>query len=274
MGTGQQRSGTITTSAPLESNGLAPWTLAPLTALLVSCLFATPAQSQAISGKVVNQKNDQPVSLASVALINQAGTVKKLAITDSEGDYSLTAPEPGIYALRVDAAGFNTLNGIQFRVRQGQNVSFDLRLWELTELAPVVVEAEREPFAPGPLAGFYERQKVGRGHFITREDIENQGSARFTDVLRLAPGVEIVALRSSYTVRMKNVARITGDCPPVLWVDNVKWGSIDLDGGPDRELFPSDLEGIEVYTPSQVPPEFSTTDSLCGVVAVWTRRGP
>jgi hypothetical protein len=232
-----------------------------------------PAQAQIIQGTVVDQKNDERIQFASVALVTKEGSVAKMTITDSEGAYKLTAPQPGIYSLRVDAAGYNTLNGIQFRTRSGQVLTFDLRVWGLTELEPVVVEAEREPFAPGPLKGFYERQKLGRGHFITREEMELKGSARFTDVLRNAPLVRIVSLRSSYTVRFKNVARIDGDCPPVLWVDDVSWGSIDLDGGPDRELYPSDLEGIEIYSPTQVPPQFATTDAVCGVVVVWTKRG-
>jgi len=198
----------------------------------------------------------------------------KVSITDSKGAYSLTPNEPGIYSLRVDAVGFNTLNGIQFRARPGQSIEFDLRIWKLTEMAPVIVEAERDPFAPGPLEGFYERQKRGRGHFITRKEIENQGSLRFTELLRLTPGVRIIPLGNAYTVRFKNVARIGGDCIPAMWVDNVNWGPIDLDGGPDPALYPSDLEGIELYGPTQVPLEFATPNSVCGVVAVWTRRGP
>ncbi len=242
-------------------------------AVILSLGAVLPVRAQTIQGTVVDQKTDEPIQFASVALVTKEGSITKMAITDSEGAYRLTAPAPGIYSLRVDVAGYNTLNGIQFRARVSQVLTFDLRVWDFTELAPVVVEAEREPFAPGPLAGFYERQKVGRGHFITREEMELKGSSRFTDVLRNAPMVKIVPLRSSYTVRFKNVVRISGDCPPVLWVDNVSWGSIDLDGGPDRELFPSDLEGIEIYSPTQVPPRFSSTAALCGVVVVWTKRG-
>ena len=78
-------------------------------------------------------------------------------------------------------------------------------------------------------------------------------------------------MQSSLTVRFN---RVMGSCPPVLWVDYVKWGSIDLDGGPDRALVPSELEGIELYNPMQVPAEFATSDSSCGVVVVWTKRGP
>ena len=242
-------------------------------AVALSLGAVLPVDAQTIQGTVVDQKTDSPIQFASVALVTKEGSVTKIAITDSEGAYRLTAPDPGIYSLRVDAAGYNTLNGIQFRARVSQLLTFDLRVWDLTELAPVVVEAEREPFAPGPLEGFYERQTLGRGHFIDREEMESQGSARFTDVLRNVPLVRVVPVRSSYTIRFKNVARISGDCPPVLWVDNVKWGSIDLDGGPDRELFPSDLEGIEIYSPTQVPAQFISTDAVCGVVVVWTKRG-
>ena len=243
-------------------------------AVILSLGAVLPVRAQTIQGTVVDQKTDEPIQFASVALVTKEGSVTKMAITDSEGTYRLTAPEPGIYSLRVDVAGYNTLNGIQFRARVSQTLTFDLRVWGLTELAPVVVEAEREPFAPGPLEGFYERQKLGRGHFITREEMESQGSSQFTDLLRGTPMVKIVPLRNGgYTVRFKNVTRIGGNCPPLLWVDGVRWGSIDLDGGPDRQLFPSDLEGIEIYSPTQVPPQFASTESLCGVVAAWTKRG-
>jgi len=90
----------------------------------------------------------------------------------------------------------------------------------------------------------------------------------------MVPGIDIVAIQGGYTVRMRNAIRLSGVCPPVLWVDNVQWGAIDLGGSPDRELFPSQLEGIEIYTPVQVPPEFSSKDSQCGVVVVWTQRAP
>jgi len=243
-------------------------------ALAISAAAMVPVEAQTIRGTVKSQTAEEPIPAATVALVTQDGAVKSIVLTDSTGSYYFRKLEAGIYYLRVDAMGFNTLEGTLFRARASQSLTLDLRLWALTELAPVVVEAERQPFAPGPLAGFYERQKTGRGSFITREHIESQGSARFTDVLRLVPGIAIVPYKNSYTVRMKNVVRISNDCPPVLWVDNVDWGSIDLDVGPDRELFPSDLEGIEIYTPSQVPAEFATTGSLCGVVVVWTKRAP
>lgn len=241
-------------------------------AALVSAI--PPLEAQSIRGTVASQTTEEGIAAATVALVTQDGTIKSIVLTDSTGSYSFRTVEPGVYSLRVDATGFNTLNGSPFRARPGQSVTFDLRLWELTEMAPVVVEAERQPYAPGPLAGFYERREMGRGSFITREEIERQGSIKFTDVLRMVPGIDIVAIQGGYTVRMRNTIRLSGVCPPVLWVDNVQWGPIDLGGSPDRELFPSQLEGIEIYTPVQVPLEFGSKDAQCGVVVVWTKRAP
>jgi len=209
-------------------------------------------------------------------LLDQAGQTRKMAITDVTGTYSIEAPEPGGYTFRVDASGYNTHNEPQFRVLAGRILELEIRLWGLTELQPVTVVAESVPFAPGPLEGFYERMELGRGQYITRQDIENLGVHRFTDILRMTPSVDIVARGgNNNTIRIKGTTRAGRDCPPLLWVDDIRWGTVDLDGeGPDGELFPSDVEAIEVYRPSAVPIEFSGFDSSCGVVVVWTRRAP
>ncbi len=246
----------------------------PLLTALVICVLTGPAFAQTVMGKVVNRNTGVAVPGASMLLLNDAGQIQKMALTDATGVYSVVAPSPGNYTFRVDAPGYNTHNEPQFAVLAGRILELEIRLWDLTELAPVVVTAESTTFAPGPLEGFYERMDRGRGHFVTREQIEMRGSHRFTDILRGAPGINVVPLgRSShYTIRIKGLLRATRDCPPVLWVDNVRWGPIDLGEGPDRELFPHELEAIEVYRPSAVPIEFSTSQASCGAVVVWTKR--
>lgn len=242
---------------------------------LIACMTAVTAGAQTVQGHVTDHQTGQGVADATVLLLNEDGAIRNMSLTDATGAYSIVAPGTGRYSLRVDAAGYNTLNGDVFLVPAGRTLDVDLEIWSLTELEPVVVEAEEEPFAPGPLAGFYERMEGARGEFLSREDIEMKGATRFTEILRLVPGVAIVPLRGSqYTVRMKGTTRLAGDCPPELWVDNTRWGSIDIGDGPDRELFPSDIEGIEVYTPSRVPAEFASGNSMCGAIVVWTKRAP
>jgi len=243
---------------------------------LVCLVVAAPATAQIVTGLVVDRSTREPIVGASVILLEPDGRVRKMAITDDTGTYSITAPSPGRYTLRVDAPGYNTHNEQQFAVLAGRRLEIDMSLISYVELPAVTVTADSVPFAPGPLEGFYERKEMGRGVFITRDEIETMGVPRFTDLLRMRPSVEVVATGGSqYTIRIKGTMRIGGDCPPQLWVDNVRWGTVDLDGyGPDRSIFPSEIEAIEVYRPSAVPIDFAAFDLSCGAVVVWTRRAP
>ena len=248
----------------------------PLLTALVLCLMQAATFAQEIRGRVVNRTTGLAVPGASMLLLNETGQVQKMAITDATGGYSIIAPSPGHYAFRVDASGYSRHDEPQFSVLAGRILELEIRIWDLTELEPVVVTAESTSFAPGPLEGFYERRERGRGQYVTRQQIEMMGVNRFTDILRMTPSVDIVSRGGTqYTIRIKGTNRAGRDCAPLLWVDNVRWGSVDLDGeGPDRELFPIDIEGIEVYRPSAVPMEFSGFDSACGAVVVWTKRAP
>jgi len=245
-------------------------------ALLVVASIASSASAQTVRGRVIDRTTGNPIPAASMLLLDEAGMVQRMAITDPTGSYSIEVPEPGNYSFRVDAPGYATHNEPQFAVLAGRILELEVRVWGLTELDPVTVTAESTTFAPGPLEGFYERMENGRGSFVTKQQIEEMGVNRFTDLLRMTPTVDIVSRGgTNYTVRIKGTGRLGRDCPPMLWVDNVRWGSIDLDGeGPDRELFPFDIEGIEVYRPSGVPIEFSSFNTACGVVVVWTKRAP
>ena len=231
-----------------------------------------PAVAQTVRGQIVDHASGVPVPEASLVLLDQDGKVKRIGIADSAGFYSIRTPRPGTYSFRVDAQGYNTLNALPFMIKKGQSLQFKLQLWTFTELPAVVVTADSAPYAPGPLRGFYDRVERGMGHFVTRKDIEKRAVTQITSLLRLVAGVRIVKSPQSgagWTVRIKG-----SPCPPSLWVDNAKWGSVDTFEGMDRELFPHDLEGIEIYRPSEVPIEFSDMDSGCGVIVVWTRRGP
>jgi hypothetical protein len=250
--------------------------LAPLLIALVWLMSAASAAAQTVRGRVVDRTTGAPVVGASVLLLDQAGQTRKMTITDATGAYNIEAPNPGGYTFRVDAAGYDTHNEPQFAVLAGRILELEIRLWGLTELEPVAVVAESLPFAPGPLGGFYERMDRGRGQYITRRQIEEMGVFRFTDILRMTPTVDVVARGGTQsTIRIKGTGRLGRDCPPLLYVDDVRWGTVDLDGdGPDRELYPSEVEAIEVYRPSAVPIEFSGFDTSCGVVVVWTKRAP
>jgi hypothetical protein len=249
----------------------------PLLTALVTCVLLGPAFAQEIRGKVIHRTTGNAVIGASLLLLNETGNVQKMAITDATGAYSIIAPSPGNYSFRVDAPGYGRHQEPQFSVLAGRILELEIRLWDLTEVAPVVVTAESTVVAPGPLKGFYERMERGGGEYVTGEEIELSGVTRFTSILRMTLGVDVVSTGGTLnTIRIKGTEWAgTRGCAPALWVDNHHWGTVDLDGrGPDRDLYPADIAGIEVYRPTNVPIDFSSFDSTCGAIVVWTKRAP
>ena len=185
--------------------------------------------------------------------------------TDSSGSFFLNAPAAGSYTLRVDAEGYTTLVSPSFDVgTEVLEIELRIALQGVTELAPVTIEAEEMSLEPLPLRGFHERRRRGWGEFVTRQDIEEKMPMRFSDALRLTPGVKVIPMpvdierpfgpwRRHHTIRIKGAATrsLYGDCIPVLYLDGTRMGKIDeaTDGGPDLLVYPYDIEGIEVYRP-------------------------
>jgi hypothetical protein len=143
------------------------------------------------------------------------------------------------------------------------------------------------------------RLRRGNGSFLTRTQIDRSNAARLTDLLRRMPSVTLlpndngsimVELRGakkisftsttvrtdsgSSTARLPAPARGTTDmtvknCPAGFLLDGL---AIDAGAAVDLEMQPDMLEAIEVYTPAQVPIEYSSRFSECGVVMIWTRH--
>jgi hypothetical protein len=115
--------------------------------------------------------------------------------------------------------------------------------------------------------GFYDRRGRSSGHFVSRQQIDDQHPLVSSEILRRIPGVRLLRGRNGLTA----IAR--ANCPFRFVIDGVRTG-------PDYtiDLIPTmDIEGLEIYLgPSQVPGEFSGLGSdiggTCGVIVVWTRR--
>ncbi len=139
------------------------------------------------------------------------------------------------------------------------------------------------------LDGFEGRRLRGAGSatFITRAQIEKQMAVRTIDVVRRAAGTKVidssgvllvVSSRGSKAIIGGGAAAAKGgsDLAPCVMrvaVDGMmrEWG-FSLDA-----IDPREIHGVEVYPgPATMPVEFSglRKDAYCGLVMIWTRRGP
>lgn len=120
------------------------------------------------------------------------------------------------------------------------------------------------------MAGFFERRARGRGHFLTRADIERKHPFETTDLFRSIPGVHVK--RSdvfNHIVRTEGGAPPIGfDACPVVYIDgyrvfreanNILDNYVDLD----------EIAALEIYNGWEAPLEFRGDN--CGSIVIWTR---
>jgi hypothetical protein len=88
-----------------------------------------------------------------------------------------------------------------------------------------------------------------------------------SDMLRMAPGVQIVRAAAGNGVRFTSGAS-RRNCPPLVWIDGQKAPGMEVD-----QIPLSDVEGIELYQgASTTPPQFwQNAATTCGTIVVWTR---
>ncbi|MBL8987755.1 MAG: hypothetical protein JNJ80_15900, partial [Gemmatimonadetes bacterium] len=68
---------------------------------------------------------------------------------------------------------------------------------------------------------------------------------------------------------MIKMTRAAPGCGPTYFVD----GQVARSFAESTPI--SDVQGIEVYRGSaEVPAEFTGSDAMCGVIAIWTRAAP
>jgi hypothetical protein len=119
------------------------------------------------------------------------------------------------------------------------------------------------------MADFERRRASGRGTFITRADVERRNPLRLADMLRLVRGLTVRTVGGRTELRFaRATARLAGpDCPPEIWIDGARAFEATVD-----EVRPDEVEGIELYRGlGQIPAEYLSRSSACGVVLIWTR---
>lgn len=239
-----------------------------------------PASSR-ITGNVVEHETEQPVEEAVVRVLPDGPE----GLTDSRGAFSLTGIRPGSYELEVHHVAYGTAL-VPVEVRPGESVHLELTVEaRAVEVAPLEVTVERESRSNYLLRhGFYDRMERGFGHHWTPAELERRDPLRVSHVLQQTPGVELIRqCGSGRCVHLPTMGASTPrfapdgslvSCTATVYLDGHK---VDLGRGMgvDDIVNAMNLAAVEVYRgASASAPGFVDSGSRCGVVALWTRRGP
>ncbi|MGQ0713963.1 MAG: carboxypeptidase regulatory-like domain-containing protein [Gemmatimonadaceae bacterium] len=272
-----------------------------LASLLVLLTLANPpVQAQAsargvsdVYGRVVD--GSAPVVGAEVRLVDD-NTGAAISTTSEEGgEFVFRDVSAGSWRLSARRIGYLPhAESLLLQVGTSQRVLVSLKPLPQSLDTVTVLRDGVTPARYGPssrMEEFYRRRARGRGRFYTREELEESGRSKLTDLLRLVPGarvktypgnlVEVAFARCSGPVRLRRSGSLSavatgsaGAQSPwvALYVDGVRIDTASVKQVL-AEFYLGEIEALEVYRGvSELPPE--SVGNACAAIYIWTRFGP
>lgn len=253
-------------------------------ALAVLAFMPLHVVGQSIRGRVLETGSTRAIPATQIQLLDSSNEVIAAATADDSARFALDVPQAGEYRLRLERLGYTTAVVGPIRVSSTGVTEVTLRLGvDAVPLDALTIEAEaRTPWLDR--VGFYERRKLGLGHFIERDDIVKRAPRKLTDLFRGIAGVRVVTVPHVSDLELRAGGadsfgmRGAGNlrCRPPIFLDGllVSHSKVEISGRYDLDsILPTDIEAIEVYaSASQVPPQYGGAHSACGVVLLWTRK--
>ncbi len=220
-----------------------------------------------ISGVVRDGITGAPVSDVVVR------TEGRVAHSTKEGRFTLAGLSAGSHEVVFSHLGYQQ-RATRVLVHANRVTVFDVDLAvEAIELDPIEVTVARMD-QDLENAGFYDRQKMGWGDYVDRRDLDERNYFEITDALWRFPGVRIQSDPSSPGTRYLVLRTMGGACYPTVYIDGVMIGN---GRGPSRMndiVDPMSVAGIEMYRRTAgIPAQYMGTNTSCGVVLIWLRRG-
>ena len=168
----------------------------PIAAVLTAASFAllaSPCGGQVLIGRLMASTGNQPIEGAQLILVPDDGRDTAVAVTARDGSFTLAAPNSGVYALRVRAAGYSVVETPWFWLRLGRSYAPEVELLPVTGRKPGTRILTSGLPGIDWVRGFEQRRVRAWGAFRDREEIVAMAPHLATDALRGIPGLAILA---------------------------------------------------------------------------------
>lgn len=284
-------------------------TSAPRALSLLVPLLVLPASihAQVLTGSVVEAGTGTAIAGAEVLVRDSLAELAGMGLTGEDGRFRIALPSAGTFTLTTSRLGYTTVADRTVEIPVDREVEVVIRMAaDAVVLDPIEVVAVRRPLIErGKLAGFYQRrewgEKLGRGQYITYEQIEDEQPISVADMLSSVQGLQRIPhpnvpgkffyrlnRGAKGTMRMnpmrgsnrkgeyneREIRAMLNDCMVAWFLDGAPFRFDITRNSIDDFIRPSSLAAVEVYRrASEVPQQFAGMNRTCGVVALWTRRG-
>jgi hypothetical protein len=246
-----------------------------IAAIVAAASSPFPLAGQVVTGKLLVDPSNQPLSGATVALLTTPAPRVAVAVTTktgNDGSFTLQAPSPGVYRILAELPGYRTLVSPAIELRSGDRLDFTVRLIADTSQMRSFTLNTNTRNNVNRLTGVGNRSRTNSafGRFLSRNQIEQSHAIAVTDLLRTIPGLEVVPSGRGFGYDV----RTTEGCRPAVFLDGVHYPLLPGETIDDI-VSPMDLDAVEVYPHAvEVPAEFGAQAGTCGAIVLWTKRGP
>lgn len=250
--------------------------------ILLSVLPLQLSAQATITGVVRDDSSGAPLLGVEVLI---SGTPHRTT-TNIQGRYLLGGLPSGVYQAIFRKLGHLPVR-VDVRLTEGDTTRANTLLIEsAVVLDPVIVTGmpERSRGAGIGLEAFEERRKMGFGRFFDREQLQRyEDYLSLHDMLRRYSDVEIMGNSAGLYAFSRIRRDISGrpNCLMQVYYNGApvgRGGVVGVSGvhPTDLRMFSLfGLEAIEVYrSAAEIPQEYGGPSAGCGVILLWSRRGP
>ena len=230
-----------------------PWN-AEFLILLEEADVDDPQAPGRIVGRVMVEGGNGGLSDVDITVL---GPTQVRTVSDPQGRFNLRDLEPGLSEIRFTRLGYAPRTATLI-VHPGRSVDVSATM----STQPIELEAIKVTVRSSYLErnGFYRRTRSTWGSQFTRKNLDTIDPMFVSDLLWRVPGVRV-----RYG---PNGAQAVGRrrCVLPVYLDGIPMVNWDLD-----QLPPEWLEAAEIFHGLGTPIQYG---GGCGVVLIWTRRGP
>lgn len=224
-----------------------------------------------LRGVVITADGGRPLADAQIGVVDGPQTR-----ANARGEWSIDNAPEGTRAIEVRAVGYypvrravNILHGAATGAEPSGGsalIRVDMVTFK-SVLETVKVTANYAKYENR--IGFLNRSRSGLGHFLSAEDIARRYNMVTSELFRMVPGLFLdggsdpdkkIMMRGTFEER----------CVPVIYVNDHLMPELTADDL-DNYVRPSEIAGIEVYSETQVPPQFQPGLNGCGSIVIWTK---
>ena len=238
-----------------------------LLALALALVFPASLVAQSIRGVVV-EGNDRPVAGVVVILIDSAANISARSLSNGAGEFRLAAPRGGTYRVRTLRVGFRPATSNPVLLLVGQEVAQRIGLTGVVfSLDTVRVLARNSCRTVAD---------SGAATFAVWEQVRTALTATQLSATERAITATTIGYVRSLDRNSRRVQEQRASVRSALVTQ--PWLSVSPDSLSDplfdtNSIAPAQVEAIEYFSgAARTPLEYSSLNSQCGAIVIWTRR--